>query len=109
MIRAMSYMIKRMTGCLTSMRRAILAAIPAAIPASVISAIVAGTMLALPVLSFASSVDGEKEMYDARIENYAKSMQLDSGSTAISWILLLFLAVVCIGALFKDSKRSHLD
>jgi hypothetical protein len=49
------------------------------------------------------------EVYDARLQGYAQNVQLDSGSTALTWLLLIALGVLCLGVLFKDAKRSHLD
>ena len=56
-----------------------------------------------------SSSDDEPEIYDARLLGYDKTVQLDSGSTALSWVLLIVLGVVTLGVLFKDAKRTHLD
>jgi hypothetical protein len=49
------------------------------------------------------------EVYDARLQGYTETVQLDSGSTALTWLLLIALGVLCLGVLFKDAKRSHLD
>jgi hypothetical protein len=53
--------------------------------------------------------DEAPPVYDARLEGYKVNVQLDSGSTALTWLLLIALGVLCLGVLFKDAKRSHLD
>ena len=59
--------------------------------------------------AMASNSGDEPEIYDARLQGYAQSVQLESGSTALTWLLLIVLGVLCLGVLFKDAKRSHLD
>jgi hypothetical protein len=49
------------------------------------------------------------EVYDARLQGYTNNMQLDAGSTALTWLLLIALGILCLGVLFKDAKRTHLD
>jgi len=34
---------------------------------------------------------------------------LDTGGTALSWLLLILLAALCVGVVFKNANRSHLD
>ena len=47
---------------------------------------------------------------DARLEGYAQKVMVDSGdSTALNWLLLVFLAMVALGVMFKNAKRTHLD
>jgi len=53
--------------------------------------------------------DDEPDIYDARLEGYAQKVQLDAGSTALTWLVLIVLGVLTVGVLFKDAKRSHLD
>jgi hypothetical protein len=67
-------------------------------------------MLLTPLVSFASSNDNaEKEVYDARLEVYPKGVTLDAGGPALTYFLLLVLAGLCLGVLFKNANRSHLD
>jgi hypothetical protein len=47
--------------------------------------------------------------YDGRIEGYGKQLTLDAGTSALTWLLLIFLGVVCLGVLFKHARRTHLD
>lgn len=47
---------------------------------------------------------------DARLEGYAENVKLSKpGSTALTWILMIGLGVICFAVLFKDAKRTHLD
>jgi hypothetical protein len=66
-------------------------------------------LAAAPSHALANNSGDEPEPYDARIQGYASTVQLDSSSTALTWVLLIILGVLCLGVLFKDAKRSHLD
>ena len=74
-----------------------------------------GLMLALSVtLAVAPRAalardEGEREIYDARLEGYQTPVSLDSGSTALTWLLLIVLTGICVGVMFMNPKRSHLD
>lgn len=64
---------------------------------------------ATPAVSHASSSDDDdEEVVDGRLYGYAKKVDLGS-STALQWVLLMILGVVCIGPLFMNAKRTHLD
>lgn len=52
---------------------------------------------------------GDKEIVDIRLEGYATDVTLPAGTTAMTWLLLVFLTLLCIGALFKNARRTHLD
>ncbi len=67
--------------------------------------------VAVPVISFASSSDDESDGIDARLKGYKEgTMALkDASGTAITWILLIILAGLCIGVMFMNAKRTHLD
>ena len=45
---------------------------------------------------------------DGRLAGYEKQVDVED-STALTWLLFAFLAVVGLSVLFKDAKRSHLD
>jgi heme/copper-type cytochrome/quinol oxidase subunit 2 len=64
-------------------------------------------VVATPMTARAS--EDEPTSYDARIEGYPQKVQLDAGSTALTWLLLIVLGVLSVAVLFKDAKRSHLD
>jgi len=51
----------------------------------------------------------EIKYYDARLEGYPSGVTLELGSTALTWLLFVFLSVVCIGVMFKNARRTHLD
>jgi hypothetical protein len=51
----------------------------------------------------------EEKMPDARIQNFQKVVSLPEGGTALTWLLLIFLSIICLAALFKNAKRTHLD
>lgn len=59
--------------------------------------------------AIAAAQNKETEILDARWENYTQRVTLDPSSTALTWLLLIFLALVCVASLFKNAKRTHLD
>ena len=65
--------------------------------------------VAIPVMTFAAS--DEDDGIDARLKGYKEGpMALkDASGTALTWILLVILAAMCIGVLFINAKRTHLD
>jgi hypothetical protein len=70
-----------------------------------------GALLVLlsPVVLLAAPQEQEREILDARLEGYQQNVTLEGGSNALTWVLFIFLAVLALGALFKDPKRTHLD
>jgi hypothetical protein len=62
------------------------------------------------VLPAAALAQEEPPKNDARLEGYEARVQVESGdSTALTWLLLVFLAMVAMGVMFKNAKRTHLD
>jgi len=57
----------------------------------------------------ASSNDDEEVLHDARTEGYQANVKVEKNGTALTWLLLVFIGIVGLAALFKDPKRSHLD
>lgn len=51
----------------------------------------------------------EEKSYDARLEGHSENVTLDGGGVALTYLLLTFLGVLCIGVTFKSGKRTHLD
>jgi hypothetical protein len=72
-----------------------------------------GALLAMVLVASAPKPaladDDEPAEYDARVLSYSKTVDLNSGTTALTWVLLIVLSIVCLGVLFKDAKRTHLD
>lgn len=67
-------------------------------------------LLAAPTVASARESFEEPEMYDARLEGYERNVNINPpGTTALTWLLLVFLATVGVGVMFKDAKRTHLD
>lgn len=64
------------------------------------------TLLLSPISAMAQE---ELKYYDARLEGYPTNVTLESSSTALTWLLFIFLAVICIGVMFKNARRTHLD
>ncbi len=70
-------------------------------------ALTAMSLLATPLTALAAEDD--EITTPTRLEGYTSNVKLDASSTALTWLLLIFLAVICIAVLFKNAKRSHLD
>ena len=52
----------------------------------------------------------EEVKHDARLDGYQSNVVVQSGdSTALTWLLLVFLGMVALGVMFKNAKRTHLD
>ena len=65
------------------------------------------TVLSSPLVAMAQ--DEESKIYDARLEGYANNVTLDAGGSGLTWLLLVVLAALCLGVMFKTAGRSHLD
>ena len=74
-------------------------------------ALVVAATVALPATPAHAQDDDELETPDARYEGYAgtTNVALEPGSTAVTYLLFAGLAVLAVGVMFKDAKRSHLD
>jgi hypothetical protein len=81
--------------------------IPIMMQRLIVSLLSAGFILFTPLLALAQDEEGEK--YDARLEGYGPSATLDSSATALMWLLLIVLAALCVGVMFKNARRTHLD
>jgi hypothetical protein len=57
----------------------------------------------------AMAADDEGPRIDARVQNFQKVVSVQEGGTALTWLLLIFLTLICLAALFKNAKRTHLD
>src|SRR5581483_11004107 len=68
--------------------------------------------IAIPIIAFASSDDEGGDGIDARLKGYKDGGTValkDASGTALTWLLLVVLAGLCIGVLFMNAKRTHLD
>ena len=67
-------------------------------------------MFVAPVLALAAPKEDEDTvLLEGRLEGYAGNVRLESGSTALIWLLIGFLGVIAVATLFKNAKRTHLD
>ncbi len=62
-------------------------------------------LLAMPAMALAE----DEPRVDARLQNFQKNVSVPEGGTALTWMLLILLTMVCLAALFKNAKRTHLD
>jgi hypothetical protein len=53
--------------------------------------------------------DAAPKSYDGRLDDYAQPVTLDSNGTALTYFLFVALGFICLGAMFKNARRSHLD
>ena len=73
---------------------------------------IAAVLLSLSFIAYApqsARAADEVEHYDARVQTYVPDVELKSSGVGFTWILLFMLLGVCVGVIFKDAKRSHLD
>jgi len=70
------------------------------------AAFVIGSAIVSPGAALAQD---EEKIYDARLEGYPGNVTLESRSTALMWLLLVVLAALCVGVMFKNARRTHLD
>ena len=69
-----------------------------------------GALLATLSSPLTALAQEEREILEARLEGYPQVVAIEGGgSTALTWVLLIVLALLALGALFKDAKRTHLD
>ena len=71
-----------------------------------LAAVCVGSLLLAP--SPARAQDEEIKL-DARLEGYQGNVSVQNQSTALMWLLFVFLGVIALVSLFKDAKRTHLD
>jgi hypothetical protein len=70
------------------------------------------SLCTVPAASYASNnSDDDAPKIDARLDGYKQgNMDLkDASGTGLTWVLLVILSGLCIGVMFINSKRSHLD
>jgi hypothetical protein len=70
------------------------------------------SLCTVPASSYASSNnDDDAPKLDARLDGYKQgNMDLKEASgTGLTWVLLVILGGMCIGVMFMNSKRTHLD
>ena len=70
------------------------------------------SLCTVPAASYASSSsDDDAPKIDARLDGYKDgNISLkDASGTGLTWVLLVILGGMCIGVMFMNSKRSHLD
>ncbi len=60
--------------------------------------------IVLPIIALA-----DDDMGDPRLDGFPKPAALKDGGAFGLWFLVIVLAVLCIGVLFKNPNRSHLD
>jgi hypothetical protein len=67
---------------------------------------------ALLVMALGSSslmAQDEAEKLDARLLGYPEQYMLPAPGTAGAWATLAGLGILCLGPLFLNAKRTHLD
>ena len=70
----------------------------------------AAATLALGTLAAPAAVSAQDENpTDGRLEGYQNPVTVDNDSTALTWLLFVFLGIVGLSVLVKDAKRTHLD
>ena len=57
----------------------------------------------------AVAAEEEDEHYDARVEGYTPTVEAKSSGVGLVWVLMFLLCGGCVGIMFMNPKRSHLD
>ena len=67
--------------------------------------------LLIPLLAATAAHAQEDEAVkpNPKIEGYEQKVRVEEASTTFTWVLLIFLGVICVGVMFKNAKRTHLD
>ena len=76
---------------------------------SLVALFIGGAVALSPATALARSDDESQPTGDARLEGYQGGAKLDISSTALTWLLLIVLGAACVGVMFINPKRSHLD
>ena len=74
-----------------------------------VAIVFAMSILYIMPLSARASNEEEKYPIDARLENYPQKVTLEESGTALSWVIFIVLTALCVGVMFKNANRSHLD
>jgi hypothetical protein len=76
------------------------------------------SVLCGPGVAMAQDDEGPRAVIDARVEGLvepgsppdrAVDLNKVSGGGALTWIVFVFVAVIAVGPMFKNARRSHLD
>ncbi len=71
-------------------------------------ALSAGVLGSAPGVARASS-DDDVEHYDGRVQGYSPDAEAKSSSVGLTYVLVVLLGAGCVGVLFMNPRRSHLD
>lgn len=66
-------------------------------------------VLLAPLVASAQKEDEETALLEGRLEGFPADVRLESTNTGLLWIMIGFVSVIALGALFKNAKRTHLD
>jgi hypothetical protein len=53
--------------------------------------------------------DDEPDHFDARIQGYTPTVEAKSSGVGLVWVVVVMLGAGCVGVMFMNPKRSHLD
>ncbi len=69
-----------------------------------------GLVLLTPVLALAQKGGSDEEKgSSAKYLGYKVKVVTDDRSMTLVWLMFVLLTIICIAALFKNAKRTHLD
>jgi Na+/H+ antiporter NhaC len=67
-------------------------------------------LLALAVLAAPmGALAQDEKRVEARVQNYEKTVEVPESTSALTWLLFILLAAICLSVLLMNPKRSHLD
>jgi hypothetical protein len=66
-------------------------------------------LLTVALAPLSALAEDAPKSYDGRLDDYAQPVTVDSNGTALTYFLFVALGFICLGAMFKNARRSHLD
>ncbi len=74
-----------------------------------LAAVIGGAAIGLPVASSFAATSSDRESVDARLEGYTPDVTMQGTGVATAWFIAVGLGILCMGVMFKNANRSHLD
>jgi hypothetical protein len=66
-------------------------------------------LLTVAIAPLSAMAEDAPKSYDGRLDDYAQPVTVDTNGTALTYFLFVALGFICLGAMFKNARRSHLD
>ena len=74
-----------------------------------LAAVIAIMVIGLPAKPTFAASSSDREVVDARLEGYTPDVTMQGTGVATIWFIAVGLGILCLGVMFKNANRSHLD